>query len=275
MLSRLKYCFQSSARWYVLLRPRPRPLLTFKIVEALVNDQVQLTSDEWRGLFIIQGDNVDSKWMQSLARLPDIMQRGQNALESPCVPPSTLLQLIHEIRSLHAEYQPVLTELRERFCGPGGNMASFAQDSADLSPILVAHFSRTYGLGLMVGIIMNSILNALDHESLHLRQDSSQMADEILQLAEFSRQYRPLGAMYMTICLRAAWMGAIEPETKAEIRAVLLDYHKDLQGSRAHVSITELEWLVERFNLTRPEPLDMCHVSVEVEGENRWSSTQA
>ena len=209
----------------------------------------------------MQGDNVDSKWMQSLARLPDIMQRGQDAVENPCVPPSTLLQLIHEIRSLHAEYQPILTELRERFCGPGGNMALFTQDFADISPNLVAHFSRTYGLGLMVGIIMNSILNALDHETLHLRQDSAQMADEILQLAEFSRQYRPLGAMY--------------PETKAEIRAVLLDYHKDLQGSRAHVSITELEWLVKRFNLTRPDPLGMCHVSVEVEGENPWGSTQA
>lgn len=235
-----------------------------KVVEGLFSDKIRLTSDEWKKLAIGSADNADTKWLLCLSRLPDLMQRGQDALENPCALRSALLQVTLEARSLHEEYQSVLTELRDRLCGPCGNMFSLSQDTFNLAPILVAHFSRMYGLGLMVGITINSVLIALDPESIHLRQDSSQMAEEILKLAEFSHQYRPLAAMYMLVCLPVAWVGAIRPKTKADIRAMLLDYQRDLKRSKVTISNAELNWLVQRFNLTTPDPYNPCSGFVEL-----------
>ena len=185
--------------------------------------------------------------MTCLARIPELMQRGREALKSSC--PATVLELNHEVRTLYESFQGPLADLRSRF--NAFDKEAVTLPSIDLRNVLHSHYARSYGLGLTIGIIINCLLISLkgggDH--LILRQEACRMSDEILQLANIVQRYRPLGALYMTICLCAAYVGVVEKDARARIRVVLADYRRDIFGPRSEFSSTHLYRTVNRLVL--------------------------
>lgn len=210
-----------------------------------------MSSQQWKDLVYneIDNDTIDGQMMRCLAYLPDLMSRGRHALRTPSSPEYSLSQLQQEVRSLHESYGVVLKSLRERW----QYMDLTRFESVRMRAIIHAHFSRSYGMALCTGIILNCILIGLEGDTGGLRQESSLLADESLALAEVANQYRPLGAIYILVCLITAWVGAIEPMKREIIRERLLDYQKDVQGPSATTSVTDLEGLEKWFYMRKFE----------------------
>lgn len=217
-------------------------------IEGIVNGKVQWTSQQWADLVYnsIDNDTPDGQMMRTLAYLPDLMSRGRHALRAPEAPLSELTELQQEVRDLCNSYGSVLNSLRDRW--QYMNLDDF--DSPRMKSIIHAHFSRSYGMALCIGIILNCITTALVGDTDgSIRHKSSLLADESLALADVAEQYRPLGAIYMVVCLIAAWVGATDEGKREVMRLRLADYQKDVQGEGAETSVLGLEWMERRFYL--------------------------
>lgn len=148
--------------------------------------------------------------------------------------------------------QPVLEALRERIkdhhastsCGRKGGLLVFWR-------VMHAHYARSFALQLAIVIILNSMLIALGSVKLKLDLaiESSKMSEEIVQLAEEVKGYRPLGSLYMVLCLALAWLGADNGEAKSQIQDLLLEHQKDTMGATSSVSASGLDWIEKRFML--------------------------
>ena len=210
-----------------------------------------MTQQQWKDLVYsqIDIDTVDGQMMKCLAHLPDLMHRGRCALRSASQPVSTLQDLHREARTLRDSFEPSMKSLRERWKGTNSSLVKQYPGYAHLKDIIHAHFSRSYGMALAVGIMLNCVLAALEGDTGGLKEESSQLSDEILNLAEVVDQYRPLGTLYMIISLAAAWVGATDPIKKEMARVCLIGYQRDVQGPSATTSSTDLEFLERRFCL--------------------------
>ena len=206
-----------------------------------------MTSQQWKDLVYNDYDNgtIDGQMMRTLAYLPDIMSRGRFALKTPPLLCSSLTELQQEVRALHESYAECLKSLRDRW----QDIDLSQYGSPRWKAIIHAHFSRSYGMGLCTGIILNCILMGLEGDNDVIRQESSKFADEALALAEIANQYRPLGAVYILVVLVTAWVGAIEPETREILRERLLEFQKDVQGPSANTSVADLKGIEGRFYL--------------------------
>ena len=175
------------------------------------------------------------------------MQRGRDVLHCKGSTLTAVQEVRHEARGLYEDFQPTLTCLRTRFHDIDLITASLPVKTKAL---LHAHYTRMYCLGLGVGIIINCILNALEDDgNRQLRQETSQMSDEILQLSDVVNQYRPLGALYMRHCLLAAYVGGTEGDTRTRAIESLVDYQGDSWGSAVNISQTGLDRIVKHFTL--------------------------
>jgi hypothetical protein len=255
MNSRVNCCRRSGVLWYVHVQPRARLFATnkdlFKVVEALYNSRVSMSQRQWADLVYspIDIDTIDGQMMKCLAHLPDLIQRGRCALKQPVLFDSVLLELQREVRNLHGNYAPILKSIRERLERMNSRGLSQHPGPDCLEKKIHAYFTRSYGMALAVGIVLNCILIALVGTNPQLSQESSQFSDEILALAEVVNQYRPLGASYMILCLGVAWLGATDPKVKAKTAEYLFDYQRDLRRPIAAFPSAYLELLEKRVSL--------------------------
>ena len=209
-----------------------------------------MTRQQWEDLVSNQFDieTVDGQMMKCLAMLPELMQRGRYALRSPSQPTCTLLHIQMEVRHFRDSFGPKLESLRKRWIDSDSSV-SMQFVSPHLKAILHAHYSRSYGMALAIEILINCILAALEGSTGDLNDESSQLSDEVLNLAKVVDRYRPLGTLYMIISLVAAWVGTPDPTKKEIVRARLIIYQRDVQGPSATMSSEHLEFIKRRFYL--------------------------
>ena len=184
--------------------------------------------------------------IKCLARIPSLMQSGRTALKIPWLKSTTVLEVKNEVYLLHEDFQPILNILRARLNDLDLATVSL---SVEVSEMIHAHYTRSYGLGLAIAVVINCILGALEDDNYHLRQESSQMSDEILKLADTVTRYRPLGALYMRLCLSAAYIGASEEHMRTRVMVSLVDYQRDILGPTSNVSSMQMDWAIKRFTL--------------------------
>ena len=212
-----------------------------------------MTQQQWRNLVYsrIDTDTIDGQMMQCLARLPDLMDRGRYALKSYLPNSLKFLGVREEVRSLRDSFAPNLEGLRDRWINTNSSIASQYPEFTAHKEIIHAHYSRSYGLAVAIGIILNCVAAALEGDTpeLELSNQSSQLSDEIVNLADVVNQYRPLGAVYMVLCLAVAWVGAKDPAKKATIEPMLLLYMRDIQGPSATTLSMGLDFLERKFTL--------------------------
>ncbi|KAL8715702.1 MAG: hypothetical protein Q9220_000369 [cf. Caloplaca sp. 1 TL-2023] len=217
-----------------------------KVFEALSNETIQFSPEEWKYLI---GDEVDptatdGKWFQCLAHIPELMKQCKAALNTQPRSIFQLLGLQYEARSLLDKCETYIKEFRDR-------MNRFIENAlpGPLTENIKAHHLRTLGLGLSTGIILNCILGRLDVYDESLAETSSRWSEEINQLSEVAAKYRPLGALAMVLCLSMAWVGAGNPQTRQWSEELIVDYHRVCIGKVSHCWRADLEKHRKRFTL--------------------------
>ncbi|CAO1603077.1 hypothetical protein XANCAGTX0491_006670 [Xanthoria calcicola] len=194
------------------------------VFEALLTDNIQLSSHDWK--ILIGGfpasihDHVDGQWFACIAHVPDLIERSKAALIMHEPPSLNLLSLELEVRALLEDIRPIITKSRDR-------LDSFDATAvpAVLSNHLQAHYPRSLAMALGVGIILNCMLSGLEGaSSTAVCEESVLWSEEIVQLAEICNIYRPLGSMAMLIALRMAWCGAACAAAKERIESMLVEY---------------------------------------------------
>ena len=209
-----------------------------------------MTQQEWKDLVHNQIDSgsIDGQMMRCLAQIPDLMHRGRNALRSGSLLPEALLAIREEVRSLHDSFTPVLGSLRERWLHTDDSIAVQYPDFKAHKAIIHSHYSRSYGLALALGIIFNCMLSTLEVSNESFTTDSEELADEVITLGVVVDQYRPLGTVYMVLCLAAAWVGTKSESKKVALEMHLTAYIRDLQGPSAKPAVS-LTFLEKRFSM--------------------------
>ncbi|KAL8893800.1 MAG: hypothetical protein Q9192_004909 [Flavoplaca navasiana] len=194
-----------------------------QIFEALLTDNIQLSTREWKilseGTFGGPDGAPDVKWFKCITDVPDLIQRSKAALILHEPPSLHLLSLELEARALLDLIRPVITQLRDRF--DNFDAKSFPEK---LSDQLRAHYMRSLAMGLGVGIVLNCVLSGLEGTPSVVYDESVLWSGEIVRIAELAVVYRPLGSMAMLIALRMAWSGAWLRESKARIQELLTEY---------------------------------------------------
>ena len=243
-------------------------LLTLRgsvFIEALLNDRIQFSRQEWDILVEQRLNNsLDGKPIQILARVPDLMKRSKTA-RSKRTFSMELTDLKIETNALRKECKTVVTIYRD-----GLRNFDAAKVPNHLKPHLHAHQLRMLGLQLTAGLILDCVLVALNgpasydvdsytsgdivNDQTSIREESSQWSDEILQLSGIAKIYQPLGALLFLQALVLAWICARDAESREKTKALLMQYEKACLGGLR----TDWEVLLEqrrlRFMLEDPWP---------------------
>ncbi|KAL8652272.1 MAG: hypothetical protein Q9226_004341 [Calogaya cf. arnoldii] len=198
------------------------------VAEALLNEDVGFTLQEWRTLVEQRIDTTSNhgKLIHCLAQLPALMKKSKAALrfgESAiiCVP-----ELVLDTRTLREQCKIIIEKLRHRLeiCEEG-----------ELHPFefknhLHACRLRVMGLALAAGIILNCILSALDGITIDIRRENACFSDEMIKIARICSRYRPLGSMFFLSNLTFAWIGAFSRDRRERIKAMLIEYELECLG---------------------------------------------
>lgn len=229
-----------------------------QIFQSLFADKGTFTDEEWSDLIVshFDGATPDGEMMKMLSRLPGIMREGRELLQTPWAPRSSLARLRHEVHEMRVAFGPILVALRNRLETDTdtsiitGNIGG--APAVQFLPILRAHYARSYGTALSVAMILGAVLSALD-ESPALRvlldQECEALTDEIIRLADTVAPYRPLGTIYMVLCLRVAWIGAFTEEKKQCVLDLLGVFNRDFFGPTAAIHREHLDFIEKRFRL--------------------------
>ena len=242
-------------------------LLTLRgsvVIEALANNRIRFTREEWEDLVVSDLDTgmVEGDVMACLSRLPELMQRAREASSQQDL--NSLLEVTSELRTLYQAYQPTLGRLRMRCswvedaegsedplkavlmrqAGPGNPL------TPKMRRMVHCHYSKMLAFGAAVAICINSVLAALEGGNAQLREESAQLSLEILGLADTVSVYRPLGAASMVLCLTAAWVGTGDFCVRRRIEAALTDYGRDIFGKEAETLTECLGWWQRQLTLS-------------------------
>lgn len=210
-----------------------------KIFEALWNDNIQLSQQEWRDLVLSKLENSSNitAWLTYLATVPDLRRRCMYAMQYASTYSSPILaDLAFEIKSTLERCNIHIIELRERLNGMSG--------------LLYVDRVRLLSMALFTGIIFSCMYHALSCRPLRSDSDAAQWSREILQLAYIAVKYQPLGSMTMIVCLEVAWLGAADVDVRREIKILLAEYHRGCMGQISEAVLTNsLEITAGRFLL--------------------------
>ncbi|KAJ5759272.1 hypothetical protein N7520_006428 [Penicillium odoratum] len=224
------------------------------LFEGLFNDRINLTQKEWDELVTNEFDEhtPEGRILQCLARGPNVMCRGRYILQAGIDPVS----IRAEIWPLYQKCKENLLDLKKRAINNDISTVDMAQVSKGaekfVQEFFYAHYQRTYGIGLVVTLFFNCMLGALGTGNDGVFFDATELAEEVLALAERSVIYRPVGAGYLLICLSAAWAATSDTVLKAKLLVALNDYQADFRIRDPTHLTHELEWTAEHLRLGVP-----------------------
>ncbi|KAL6718323.1 hypothetical protein ACLMJK_004412 [Lecanora helva] len=223
------------------------------VVEALSDTRIQFTPQEWADLVVIGLDNgtLEGEMMTCLGRLPHLLQRGRLALKHS-FNGEPVERIRNELYDVYQTYAPVVASLRHRWRNIDTNTLNNPMLNTAQKRIMHCNHSRIFAFGLAIGLIINSALCTLSvptNEIALIRDESTSMASEILELAPIVGMYRPLGAAAMTLCLGAAWVAAGDSRIREQIEAMAMDFQGDFHSEGTRITKADLCWYSMRFNL--------------------------
>ena len=222
-----------------------------KIVEALLNDTVDLTTHQWKVLVEEEIDNStsDGELMRILSRMPIIMRHGRAVLSLKSRDQLTISKLLLACNELHDRLGPVFKSMRSRLDTSDLSLLSEYIGPSSQMAFVHASFSRSYALASMAGCMLNRITCSLGNSVDSLEEESLLFAQEIIVLAHLARKNRPLGSQYMLACLPGAYVATDDPTIKDESAKLMEEYRVDAFGVTSQSPQEELNWLKQRFIL--------------------------
>jgi hypothetical protein len=185
------------------------------LFEALLNSKIRFTPEEWETLVKNELDGTSSRGsvMNSLTRAPILMHHGRIALQMG----TSVAELVDETGHHYSQVKSIANKL--------GSAYNQVRDPRTTSMRLHAQHQRMYGL--MVVLIFNCILSALDPGDATLELDAAEFGGAVLALADEAAVYRPLGSSYFTLCLVTAWAACRDEAMSRMLIEVLEDYRRD------------------------------------------------
>ena len=223
-----------------------------KVVEALMNDKIQLTPREWSDLVESKLDNqsLDGQMIRILARVPGLMERARKAISMENADSSSQSKLRKECQALGGQLQPIMATARSHLDKNDLSLLSNHVDPPQNTYFVHALRSRSYGFALMVNAILQRISHCLGEDVPDYSDQSRHLAQDIITLAVIARRYRPLGSMYMITCLTAAYVVTDDLTIQNASAALIQQYRTDLSGPNTKSwTSSELDWLRQRFML--------------------------
>ena len=181
------------------------------MIEALVNDTVSLTMQEWQ---LLVADRLTSNISKigrgkCLANVPNLLDRSMAALREESRMTSANCELHYDVEALKKSCTVNIQTQR-------GSLKQFNESrlTSELRHQIHACHHRNLALALATGIILNCIEVALNGDKAETRLVSSRWLQEINNVSELALDYRPLGSTAMMIALSVAWIGATEASNK-------------------------------------------------------------
>ena len=232
------------------------------MIEAFYEDKVSFSSDEWQHLVMSDLDNgtPDGDLMVCLGQLPGLMRRAQDAFTLADIDDITYQRLLLDTYSLEKTFRPVLTQLRERWSATQAYPSSAASLKPGLKRLIHCHHARMVAFGLAVAILINCVRDFLEYDTNELREDSTRMAREMIEISDVVAVYRPLGNLSLTIFMGAAYVGTEDLGIKIEIENRVMDFRRDFYGPDALLVIQDPGWCFQRFALAdKTSPLYFGH----------------
>lgn len=209
------------------------------LFEGLMNEKIQLSTSEWRTLVDshLDGQNAGGLVMRSLVKVPEFRARGRRVLAGQAED-ATLLE---EMRNNYTSMKDLIREQLLLLAKVEAKMG----DAALRSPLVIqahSHLQRMSGISLVVGIILNCVLSAIDPDKTTLSVDSAYFSGELWRISQEATVYRPLGSSYVPLLLVAAWIGSTDMVTRAVVEEAFVKYHPGRENEeRAAAGIPMLE----------------------------------
>lgn len=214
-----------------------------KLFEGLLNTNIDFTQKEWEMLV----DNEfmkregDDGMMSSLVKLRGVFSRARSQSDDP----ETLIVEVKEVReTLNKMVKMQFARLHEfESSTTSSTRESIMMEWQD------AAFQCAYGIGMVVAVICDCILSALEPKNTEVLDELEHYGKEILDLAEKASKYKPLGANYMALCLGAAWVGTSDPQMKVSIEKAWIKHGGDFAGGLDVMPVGEMEWTSRQLRL--------------------------
>ena len=225
------------------------------LFEALVNPRIKFTTEEWKTLVenkLDENNRPEGLMLRCLGRAPSLMHRGKIALREQ----TGLQMLVSEARHEYQTLTTILSDLHDRYTatqetGSAGTVVHTPM-SAFTVAMISCHYQRSYGIGLTMCMIFNSILLALDTNNMDLNEDAKHFYKEALKLADDAAKYRPLCAGYLYLCLSAAWSCNENKDSRATLERLIAEYASDFGMSSKEMIRRNLEEATRSLRLMDP-----------------------
>lgn len=192
----------------------------------------------------------EGRLLHTLSRAPGIMRRARIFLQTASDP--TGIQ--DELWALYQACKLDLSQLKQSSIKKDLSTAEALPRGFHrtwLERLLTVHYDRIYGIGLVITLFFNCMLQALGIHSDAVQTDAYYFTEEILMLAEISESLRPIGSGYLIVCLTTAWAATRDPEQRGRVLAWLHDYQSDFNYKTSYMQ-QELQWTAEHLTLRDP-----------------------
>lgn len=227
--------------------------MTSQLFEGLFNHRIHLSEEEWDSLIVNEYDraNPEGRLLQTLSRGPGLMRRAKLLLRTSSDP--TGVQ--DELWALYQACKLDVDKLKQGSLHKDLSLASalaHGTHRAWLERLLSVHYDRIYGIGLVITLFFNCMLQAQGTHSDAIQADAYYFTEEILMLAEISEDLRPVGSGYLIICLTTAWAASRDVEQRGRVLRWLSDYQRDFNNWEVGRWTQDLRWTAEHLCLGDP-----------------------
>lgn len=211
------------------------------ILQSFANPGVTLCTSEYRKceVFFAHFGRVNHKVQQHvvLVQISELKQQAKRAIDTN----SSLEPIIGKARILHSEMQNILSGLRDEL----RVVEELGKDV--LSSTVHAGHQRLLGVAIASFVLLLCVQQALSPGNTTLKSVAAGACEEVLELCNNARIYRPSGAVWTVHSLICVWCGAQDAHLRQRVYDALFDYQRDAMGPRAVVHTHQLKALERRL----------------------------
>lgn len=212
------------------------------VLLSLFKKKQDFTAKEWTDLVTnpLEGDNVDNRTIQTMAKLPNLLRTVQEAYVQEPIDLEALSRAeatLTSMRDLHAIDR---AEICDRF--------KDFEERCQMHPLLMppklnvlhSHFARQAAMAYAIEIYVNLVLSGAARKArgyqtrVPLVDEHLLAADacveEILSLGELVQVHRPLGTIYMGYAMTAALAAALTDDLRGRVMLQAQGFVDDMYG---------------------------------------------
>ncbi|KAF7719629.1 Fungal Zn(2)-Cys(6) binuclear cluster domain-containing protein [Penicillium ucsense] len=212
------------------------------LFENIFNKEMELGQEEWETLIILKYDvtKPEGRLLLALSRVKDVMSRAKLLLYTG----TDTTGILDELWALYIACKLDVDQLRQARMITDLSAAQHVPPGPRrdwLVRLLTVYKDRLYGLGIVITLIFNSMLQSLDLHTASLQADAYAYTEEILWLNDESECLRPVGSGYMILCLTVAWVATTDLVQRETLTRWLYEYQHDFNFSQSVSLLKDLK----------------------------------